>query len=142
MINGRAIKFLFIGAFGIGTNYALLYSFAFAFSTDIKNMYVVVVSGILNTLLNYVANHYWAFRDRRSGVSFSAGGLKFFITTGLTIALYALLVWLFNMTGLDPRISVLIATVISFFPKYAMCYFWVWNGKNGFFKKPSKVGGV
>lgn len=129
MMNSRAIKFLIIGAIGIGTNYALLYSFAFAFSTDIKNMGVVVISGIINTFLNYIGNHYWAFRDRKAGLSFSIGGVKFFITTGITIAFYALLVWLFNMAGLDPRISVFIATIISFFPKYAMCYFWVWNGK-------------
>lgn len=128
-----------IGAFGIGTNYAFLYSFAFVFSTDIKNIGVVVVSGILNTLLSYFANHYWTFRDKRSGVRFSIGGTKFFITTGITIALYVLLVWLFNMTGLDPRISVFIAIIICSLPRYVLCYFWVWNGKNGFFKKPSKV---
>lgn len=115
-----------------------LYMFAAIFSTSIKNMAVVVVGGILNTILNYLLNHYWTFNDRKEGVKLSVGGIKFFIATGITIGIYVLLVWLFNMSGMDPRLSVLVATVISFFPKYAMCYFWVWNGNQGFKKKGLK----
>jgi putative flippase GtrA len=115
-----------------------LYLFAAIFSTSIKNMLVVVVGGILNTILNYLFNHYWTFNDRKEGVKLSVGGFKFFIATGITIGIYALLVWLFNNAGMDPRLSVLVATIISFFPKYAMCYFWVWGKNAQLLEKPSK----
>jgi len=138
MINGRMVKFLLIGGIGVCTNYAFLYLFAAIFGTDIKNMAVVVVSGLFNTIINYMANHYWAFRDKRAGISFSMGGIKFFITTGIAIGIYAGLVWMFNRSGLDPRASILVATIISFFPKYAMCYYWVWNGKKNLLQKGCK----
>jgi len=123
----RFIKFSTIGGIGIGTNYACLYLLAFLASTDIKNMAVVVVSGIMNTLANYIANHLWTFRDRRANNNMSLSGIKFFIVTAFTTAVYALLVWGFNNAGLDPRLSILVALFMSFIPKYILCYLWVWR---------------
>ena len=131
-----------IGVIGIGTSYALLYIFATIFSTTIKNIPINAVAGIINTFINYMMNHYWTFRDKRKGINLGIGGIKFYVTTAISIGIYLIVFWGLNKAGMNPWLSVFVANVISFVPKYAMCYFWVW-GTTPFLRfRAVKNGGV
>ena len=125
----RFIKFGFIGGACFGLNLLLLYVFVSGF--HLYYMTSAILAGVTNTLANYLLNYYWTFSDMNSKNKIASGGVKFFIITGLNVALYFLLMYVFVSIGkVNYMISSIIATVISFIPKYVLCYIWIWSKKD------------
>jgi putative flippase GtrA len=124
----RASKFVFIGGVCFGSNLLLLYLFVSGF--HLHYMISAIFAGVI-TVVNYLLNYYWTFSDRGGGTKMASGGVKFFIVTGASVLLYFLLMYIFVSVGkINYMLSSIIATAISFVPKYILCYVWIWNKKN------------
>lgn len=129
----RAIKFLIVGGTGMLVSVMLLFLL-----TEIFGFYYMVsalIVGLINTTYNYFMNNYWSFSDRKN-TEMKAGYGRFVVVMILYFVLYYSTLYVFTEWLLKDfsfyfikgyMISAVFATVIATFPKYLLCWVWVWK---------------
>ncbi|MBT3363392.1 MAG: GtrA family protein [Chloroflexi bacterium] len=129
MINKkRLFRFCAIGGSGLVFNTGILY--LLTDTADLYYMYSAIISGIFIGIYNYLGNHYWTFKDRKSGSHFT-GGSKFIILLAAYYAYYyGFLYLLTSVIGLYYLLSSVLLVIIGFFLKYLLSGMWIWKNRD------------
>ena len=123
----RFIKFCLVGASGVAVHFAVLYSL-----TDFAQLFYLlsaITAVIIASISNYILNHVWSFRDRRSAVkNHFIGWLKYNSTSFITDAMYiGLLAFFVEIVRLWYMLGAFLSLLLIVPLRFTIVSRWIWR---------------